>query len=60
VRLCCLALGRNVVGAPAEHRAAWQAAFDACNRAAEQDAGRESLAEVREKLEDLGWPAACQ
>jgi hypothetical protein len=60
VRRCCLAIGRNVTGAPAEHKATWQAAFDACNRAAEGDAGRAGLAPVRQALKELGWPAACQ
>jgi hypothetical protein len=60
VRRCCLAIGRNVSGAPAEYKAAWQAAFDACNQAAEGDAGRAGLAPVRQALRELGWPAACQ
>ncbi|UQA55707.1 hypothetical protein [Polyangium aurulentum] len=60
VRRCCLAIGRNVAGAPSEHKAAWQAAFDACNQAAEGDAGRAGLEPVRQALKELGWPAACQ
>jgi len=40
VRRCCLAIAQNVAAAPAEHKATWQAAFLACNRAAEGDAGR--------------------
>lgn len=57
---CCEEVSDNAKRAIAEHRATWQAAVDACNKAIQSGKGRIELEKVRSVLEEVGWPAACQ
>jgi len=60
VRRCCDAIGQNIANAPAEHRATWEKAFEACRNVVTADAGRAGLAPIRTALKEVGYPAACQ